>query len=117
MYRKLLLGVLLVVGVPLLSLADGPDSGAIPPDYGPFQAPSPPPAGKPASGWIFLSHPHHFRTPLYYLRDGRRDAPRVSILVSPKGNIRNVTQAAIQAFDLAPRLNLSIKDSSSGQFV
>ena len=113
MYRKLFIGVVFVVGVPMLSLADGPDSGEIRPDYGPFSPPPPPPDGKPARGWIFLTHPDHFRTPLYYLRGGGRDDPTVSILVSLKGSSRDVRRT----FDLAPRLNLSINDSSLDHFV
>ena len=112
MYRNLLISAMFVVGVPILSLAYEPDSGEIPPDYGPFSPPPAPPAGEPASGWIFLSHPDHFRTPLYYLRDGIRDGPTVSIIMaSLKG------MSLKRAFDLAPRLNLSIKDAPLDQFV
>lgn len=117
MHRKLLIGVTLVVVFPMFALADGPPSGAIRPDYGPFSAPPPPPEGKPASGWIFLSHPDHFQTPLYYLGNRQSHGPTVSIVLSLKGNVRNVHQAAVQAFELAPRLNLSITDSPSNQFV
>jgi hypothetical protein len=115
MNHKRLIGAVLVVAV--FMLADKWGSGEMPPDYGPFSAPPPPPEDKPASGWIFLSHPHHFRTPLYYLGDQRNDDPTVSILVSLKGNVRNLHQAAVQAFELAPRLNLSIKDPPLDQFV
>ncbi len=117
MYRKLLIAAMLVAAVPMLALADGPDSGEIRPDYGPLSAPPPPPEGKPASGWIFLTHPDHFQTPLYYLGDRRNDDPTACILVAPKLSVRDVHQAAVQAFDLAPRLNLAIKDSPWHQFV
>jgi hypothetical protein len=118
MYRKVFIGAVLVVALPMLSLADEPASGELPPDYGPpISPPPPPPEGKPASGWIFLSHPHHYRTPLYYLGDRRSDDPTVSILVTLKGNVRNVHQAAVRAFERTPRVDLSIKDSPLGQFI
>ena len=57
MYRILFVGAVLVVAVPMLSLADGPDSGAEPPDFGVRVPPPPPAADETASGWIFLSYP------------------------------------------------------------
>ncbi len=112
MYRKLLIGAMFVVAVPMLSLADGPDSGAIPPDYGPYSRPPAPLAGEAASGWIFLSHPDHFKTPLYHLHGEGKDGPAVTILVSRKGSL-----SALRTFDLAPRLMLNIVGSAADEYV
>ncbi len=112
MFRKLFIGAMFVLGVPLLSLADDPESGELPPDYGPYSRPPAPAAGEASSGWIFFSHPDHFKTSLYHLHGEGKDGPAVTILVSPKGSL-----SAVRTFDLAPRLLLCIVASTSDEYV
>ena len=115
MCRAVLIAALLVMGNPLASFADGPDSGARPPDFGLWEVPPAPAAGEAASGWIFLSHPHaRFWTPFYHLSGEVGDRPAVCLWIEPKGN----TAADVnRAFDSAPRLFLSVKEHSRTHFV
>jgi hypothetical protein len=109
--RRLIIGMF-VMGVPMLSLAEGPPTGALPPDYGVYSRPPAPPAGEAASGWIFMSHPHHYQTPLYHLHGLDKDGPKIAILVAgmTSPNERGV-------FDRAPRVTLSIQGPPLEQFV
>lgn len=115
MYRALLFAALVVMGNTLVSFADGPDTGARPPDFGLWEVPPAPAVGEAASGWIFLSHPHaRFWTPLYHLPGGVGERPAVCLWIEPKGS----TDADVyRAFDSAPRLFLSIQEDSRTYFV
>jgi hypothetical protein len=108
--RRLIIGMF-VLGVPMLALAEGPPTGALPPDYGVISRPPAPPAGEAARGWIFMSCPDHYKTPLYHLVGVDKDGPSVTILIWP-----NVDDAR-RAFDLAPRVTLSIQGTAPDQFV
>lgn len=109
--RSLIIGVL-VMGFPMLSFAEGPPTGALPPDYGVYSRPPAPPAEEAASGWIFMSHPHHYKTPLYHLHGEDKDGPAVSLLVA-----RMTSPNERGVFDRALRVTLSFQGPALAQSV
>ena len=58
-----------------------------------------------------MQYPDHYKTPLYHLRGEDKHGPTVTILIWPKD------VGARRAFDLAPRVTLSIQGMPPDQFV